>query len=387
MSHPPPIRTSDPGSFAQHTIRERLPKIVESALKQNENLNSVQENLRTLQAELNRPAPVRPLSGSQPDAAQWNAQLAAFPGSPWLDLPFYFAEAFFYRRLLEAVRYFDPGPTQGRDPFQAAKDAQVEKNAVHLERVLEEVSTMAGDEIRCEALLYACLWGNRVDLSNFFGEFDPRHGLENNRLVVDHARPIAGMLAKGLSSLAYVLDNVGVELYFDLGLVDFLLAQGWVEQVTLHLKGVPFFLSDAMPKDVLASLRVLLASPSSLCRDAARRLEGALAQGRLQLNPDPLWSSGLTYFDVPSEIRRVLAGPSLALFKGDLNYRRLLGDYHWDPTTPMRDILGYLPCPTAVLRTPKSQVVAGLSSAQVRLLDETDPHWLINGEHGILQLI
>jgi len=43
---------------------------------------------------------------------------------------------------------------------------------------------------------------------------------------------------------------VGLELLFDLALADFLLCHGWAREVVLHLKNQPFFVSDAMPKDV-----------------------------------------------------------------------------------------------------------------------------------------
>jgi hypothetical protein len=43
--------------------------------------------------------------------------------------------------------------------------------------------------------------------------------------------------------------------------------------------------------------------------------------------------------------------------------------------------------PVVVLRTLKSQIAASLSTDQADHLDETDPKWLVNGKHGIIQLI
>jgi hypothetical protein len=73
--------------------------------------------------------------------------------------------------------------------------------------------------------------------------------------------------------------------------------------------------------------------------------------------------------------------------KGDANYRRLLGDRHWPYTTPLADILCYLPAPLAALRVFKSEVAAGLKPGQPESLDRADPGWKTNGKWGVLQFV
>ena len=339
-------------------------------------------------AELNQPGPVKELGRAQPDAQAWNLRLAGMPNRGWLDLPYYFAEIFFYRRLLEAINYFGPGDGEGLDPFQSAKDAQITKDIRHFEKARQGLSSASPQE-RCETLLYFCLWGNQVDLSNFSGDFDNpvSQGTSAGRLLINDARRLTRLLGRGGWSVGYVLDNVGIELYFDLSLIDFLLEQGWADRVTIHLKNCPFFLSDAMPKDLLASLQALKEANTPDSMQMAGQLERNLASGRIVLESDPFWTSALTYFDDPGELQRALGEASLAIFKGDLNYRRLLGDRHWEPLTRTEDILSYFQIPAAILRTPKSQIVAGLSAGQVEHLNRVDPHWLTSGEYGILQLV
>jgi hypothetical protein len=76
----------------------------------------------------------------------------------------------------------------------------------------------------------------------------------------------------------------------------------------------------------------------------------------------------------------------LVVFKGDLNYRRLVGDCLWDPTTLFDDAVDYLgDLPVAALRTLKSDVVVGVPRDRVERLDAEDPEWRINGRQTVVQ--
>lgn len=60
--------------------------------------------MQALQREI-RELDVRPLQEEMADAAFWNQQLGVYQGMGWLDLPWYLAETFFYRRLLDNARW------------------------------------------------------------------------------------------------------------------------------------------------------------------------------------------------------------------------------------------------------------------------------------------
>ena len=75
------------------------------------------------------------------------------------------------------------------------------------------------------------------------------------------------------------------------------------------------------------------------------------------------------------------------LIKGDANYRRLVGDRRWPPSTPMESLTGYFPAPFAVLRTMKSEIVVDLSAEQVERLEREDPEWRTNGRRGIVRWV
>ena len=82
---------------------------------------------------------------------------------------------------------------------------------------------------------------------------------------------------------------------------------------------------------------------------------------------------------------RVLAAADLVILKGDANYRRLLGDAHWPPTTSFAAVTGYFPAPLVALRTLKAEIIVGLQPGQVERLQAEDPAWLVNGRRGLIQ--
>ena len=115
---PPAIRISESGSFARYTFTERIPSILKDTLALNSFPRGIRKALEELGAELAGGA-IRGLREEAEDRAFWNAVSAPHIGRSWLDAPWYWAEAFFYRRLLEATGYFQPGPWNRVDPIRA----------------------------------------------------------------------------------------------------------------------------------------------------------------------------------------------------------------------------------------------------------------------------
>ena len=71
--------------------------------------------------------------------------------------------------------------------------------------------------------------------------------------------------------------------------------------------------------------------------------------------------------------------------KGDLNYRRLVGDNYWPATDSFAALTTYFPGPVVTLRTLKSDVVVGLEKSAVAELDAAENTWRVSGTHGLIQ--
>jgi hypothetical protein len=395
QGYPPPLMTSEPGSFARKTIVERKPQILREVSRAHPYPPQILADLASFADEI-ASRPIRPLrdgpAGAAPDVALWNEAWAAFEGRTWLQVPWYFAEAFFYRRLMEVVQFYGPGPWQGVDPFAPQKAAELERALSGFLAILEQPQP---DPCRAFTLmLYDALWGNRADLSNRTISATADEGLmdrHGDRLLTDDTSRVWRHLVEDPPArvppvqVDIVTDNSGLELLLDLRLGDWLVGAG-LAQVRYHLKRMPFFVSDARICDLEHTLD-RLAHSSPVGRGLASRFRRAIEAGAITLCDDPFWSTCLSYHQLPAHIVRELAQSHLVLFKGDVNYRRVLDDRHWPYTAHMADIAWFFPAPLCVLRTLKGELVVDLEPGQAEALAAADPTWMINGQRGVVQFV
>ena len=389
---PPPLHTSEPGSFAYNTFKQRIPPIVDDIVASNAFSPDILAAMQVLRDEVVGGA-IQPLDPAEPDAAFWNTVSKDHLGHTWLDVPWYWAEAYFYRRVLECTRYFQPGhPWHAVDPYANKKLAEL-RPAAAPSATEALLASLPSDQNKCFKLLsYASLWGNRTDLSyNVSLTIAPAASLEHEQehLLIDDTQPVWEYLTHRPTParhVAMITDNSGTELLMDLALVGFLLDHNIAGSVTLQLKGQPYYISDAMPRDVLDSLAAL-ATASPHTSHLAAQLRRHLGTGRLRMRTHWFYTSCLMYYQLPADLRHELAGYDLIILKGDANYRRLLGDAHWDPTTSFQQAVSYFPAPLLALRTLKAELIAGVAPGVAERLYAADPGWRTNGQRGVIQAV
>jgi damage control phosphatase ARMT1-like protein len=404
---PPPILISPEGSFAWDVFHRRHPVLIENLIAA---LPYGPDQIRALRALLDesRTGPITPLPESAPDAEPWRGPWdRGHYGKPWADAPFLWAESYFFRRILDATGYFaPPGSAWSRvDPYEPMKDAELSDPG--LEAAFSWYAALAGlpPARRFAALAEAAVLGNRADLVFQVTEVVDGYTAVNPPLADDTellrerllavaatdttAAAEAAPTTTAPATVAIICDNGGRELISDLLLADELLTAdpqagcALAASVELHVKPAPYYISDATAADVGKCLRRLRGMSGALGAAGARLFEHAAAD-RLRIATHPFWCSPLSFHDLPADLRARLEGRFL-LVKGDLNYRRLVGDSWWDATTPFADAVRYLGLPVAALRAAKSDVVVGVSREQVERLDAAEPDWRLNGRHSLIQ--
>ncbi|MCX4747029.1 damage-control phosphatase ARMT1 family protein [Kitasatospora sp. NBC_01287] len=398
------ISSGEPGSFPWSVFHRRHPELVRQLLDALPYGPAERAAVASLLTESTSGAGLAPLPPEAADAERWRSWGAErWYGRPWAEVPFLWAESYFYRRLLEATGYFRPGAWQGIDPFGPVKAAELAGPEVTAElAALDELPALE-PERRERALLRSALWGNRADLSfrltagadggtdggdggtDSDGGTDGGGGTGREPLVDESALLRSALAVAPRPRVSYVADNAGRELLPDLVLIEHLLGSG-VAEVLLHVKPYPYYVSDATTADVLAALDRLLRAGSAQAERIGGRLRAALSDGRLVLHTHPFFSAPLPFEELPTDLRAVFAAATVTIVKGDLNYRRLVGDRRWPPTTPFAARVAHFPGPVAALRTLKSEVVVGLDAATVNRLDATGEGWRTSGTYAVLQV-
>ncbi|MEU1194070.1 damage-control phosphatase ARMT1 family protein [Streptomyces sp. NPDC005859] len=405
----PVILGNEPGSFPHSVLAARHPAIIQQVRDAFPYGPDIHRGLDALLDNCTKGV-IEPLPAAAPDRDRWRSWgLDAYVGRSWFDVPWLWSESYFYRRLLDAVGYFGPGPWQGIDPFRPFKLAELDAPETDDElSVLDTLEARPADE-RARALLHGSLWGNRADLGFRLSDAEAGERAAVPALVADDSETLWALLPaadpaeeadsgtgtetglgrggeSGAGTLCLVADNAGRELIPDLLLAAHLLDHGRCGRVVLHVKPYPYYVSDATTADVVDALRKLTGAGGAAA-DRGRRLWAAMADGTLTVRAHPFSCAPLPYAAMPEDLRADFAAASLTIVKGDLNYRRLVGDSRWRPTTPFAEVTAYFPGPVAALRTLKSDVITGLDAdTEAALVAAEGQRWRTGGTHALIQV-
>jgi hypothetical protein len=320
------------------------------------------------------------LEDDAPDHGVWAGWIADQVGRPWAETSFLWAESYFFRKLLAATGFFAPGPWRGVDPFAPMKRAELH-NAATAEtlKALDELPHLSAAD-RDAAVVQAAVWGNQADLA--FQLSTDASGATSG-LVAGSPEEFWSLFGEP-GAVHLVADNSAGELAADLVLVDRVLTTGRADHVVLHVKPNPYYVSDATPSDVLEVLNHLTGT-SGEAGDIGRRVQESLRAGEIAVRSHPFFCAPGNFSEMPDDLRADFASAAVTIFKGDLNYRRLVGDRHWPATRPFDEAVSYFPGPLAALRVLKSEVAVGLGAGTVSSLDEGGEPWRTKGSHALIQ--
>jgi hypothetical protein len=296
--------------------------------------------------------------------------------------------------------------------FRSSRPAVLELAARYKEIMgqIREGKTQSeeADRLLFREMCEICLWGNATDLSLLtsltYEDIQKLQGSEARKeseknILINDLDAVFDLLQKGKKEkkehrqVDIVLDNAGFELFVDLILAGYLLATGLATSIILHPKSIPWFVSDVVPTDFSALLNALHdpqtfystpseeeknndVTPSPLSQDEIQNLQFLFsewstfhAEGELRLRPNRFWTEAGSYWRLPVTAPRLwddLKESEVVVFKGDLNYRKLIGDANWDPTTKFTEAIGPLAKDVNVLalRTCKADCVVGLEEGK-----------------------
>lgn len=321
--------------YVADTIKHRIPVIVRSA---GEGLPPMVANrINAILRVLDQDAPMVADLSDWPFEG-WEGLPARVNGKRVSQAAFFDFEYWLYLRILTAVGF----PETRRDPFRQIKHKDLDRHLKWGDEALGRTRTLS-DALRLS------LDANAHDLSQLTGPSS------NYEIGFDLLR-----LAPGeVNRLNIIADNFGGEFIADLVLA-IVAAEAGID-VVVHVKQVPMFVSDTTSDDVTILLDRLTSGG-----EFAQRLGRAISLKSLRFASHPFWSSPQFFDTLPLE--ELGQGPKvLNVVKGDLNFRRAIGDASVDIGTPF-DELPVLPAaPILSLRSIKSYCVAGMVLWPVKL--------------------
>jgi len=232
--------------------------------------------------------------------------------------------------------------------------------------------------------LWLALLGNEADYSQL-GTGAAAPSSWRDHLVVDERAALIEALLRlpDGGSVHFIADNAGPELVADLVLADALLGRG--ARVVLHAKPWPMFVSDALIEDVPATIDAIGALPEGPARALASRLERARQDGRLEAREHTAWGEPRHFDALPAELAGALAAAQVVVSKGDLNYRRFVGDRAWPVETPAAIASSGVPFAAHALRVLKSDAVVGVAPDVAARAAARSPDWRTEGSHALVQ--
>jgi hypothetical protein len=188
-----------------------------------------------------------------------------------------------------------------------------------------------------------------------------------------------------------VNDNAGYEIFTDLCLADVLCTFSLADKVRFHVKALPWFISDTTKYDFYWVLQMMteLSDKSSSLLALATRWEEYLQSGRWMVEAEDFWTLPHAYNKMKATDHNLytkLTEATLVIFKGDLNYRKLVGETNWLPTESFANALqGFHPAPLVTLRTVKADLICGLQPGQAEIIAAKSRDWMTSGDYAIIQ--
>ncbi|KAF9774680.1 hypothetical protein IL306_007293 [Fusarium sp. DS 682] len=416
--------------MAHETAKSRWPKLVQGMIDDVcvtgaelapslalDEINSIERSLERLREEITSDEQLWPLQddGSAGIAA-YNRLLLKMGKLTWLNCPWLYGECYLYRRvqLLFSMSSF----WKGYDVFKRQKDSTLVKSHTAVQELASRFTQVISNPVQplqsldndAARLVFVemtqlALWGNATDLSLLTNlsleeiqKLQGKAAIENSQrnIVADDTLHVWHYLRKTQLTqknrhIDIVLDNAGFELFADVLYAAYLIESGLGTSITLHAKCFPWFVSDALPRDMDFLLEYLL---STGLDSLATKIKRYLELGLMRIEVHPFWTTAYSFHEmvtVAPELFRRFQGSYLTIWKGDLNYRKLTRDALWPHTTAFKSSLGPLGQRSGVkalaLRTNKSDTCVGIENEEdVKRLNQEAPGmgWVRDGKHAVI---
>jgi len=414
------------GSFAYISIRDRWPKIVTKIIDQlhrnfyplsrekgeecGKEVTELISKISEMRYRMETNKPLVNLEGKSEWERKWNIELdkkreelGGESKLTWYDPPWLFVECYLYAKLNEFVT--KTTHLLNYDIFAFEKDKAFIDSEKMIVALLTELKLWENDKNIDEKtilkrLIQISLWGNKCDLSLSCG--DPSQIQENLFHSLEELSPsiLSNDVEKAVDHIIencknkefhVIFDNAGLEIITDLVLSEFLVDRNLVGKIVFHGKSFPWYVSDVTARDYKWVFETMENSKIEVLQYYGKKWK---SRKEFEFKFDDFWTTGHVYWDMKEddpELFGELKKAGLVLFKGDLNYRKLVADRDWPYGVDLKfAVQSFKEIPFLTLRTLKAETVAGLPESSIKQIKEKfgdkDLSWMVSSDYAVAQL-
>lgn len=389
---------AEKGSFAEFTVENRFPKIFKEVCS--EEYDSFIENHKVDDGKI--------LHSNISGIDELKKSISSYKDYTIKDFfkkaPFFLVEFYFYHLLL-SLRNYDELKF---DFFAAKKDADWKDKAEDFSSKLsvlfddfekfnkrkfskkekQEFNERKNEHIK--SILYYSLTSNTGDLSQLH-----EISSESVKCLCNETEICKNYLdlAKPYSRFDIVCDNSGAELFSDIYLAVFFLVYGLAKKVVLHLKPCPFFVSDATIDDFSKLVAALTKNGKNT------ELLNFISKKKIEVSSNDFWVKPYYFDKMPDDLKNHFDKSDLVIIKGDLNYRRLVGDFNIYIDEEAKSFIKFETLedrclfknksnkniPLVAPRVLKSDVFVGIDTVFEAIGRNSDSQFKTDGKWGVIQ--
>ncbi len=389
----------DAGSFAKFTIENRFPKIFKEVCS--EEYESFIKDHKVDDEKI--------LHSNIPGVDELKKSISSYKDYTIKDFfekaPFFLVEFYFYHLLL-SLRNYD---NLKFDFFAAKKDADWKDRAEDFSSKLsvllddfekfnkrkfskkekQEFNERKNEHIK--SILYYSLTSNTGDLSQL-------HEIrsESVKCLCNETEICKNYLdvAKPYSRFDIICDNSGAELFSDIYLAVFFLVYGLAKKVVLHLKPCPFFVSDATIDDFSKLVSALTKNGKNT------ELLDFISKKKIEAWTNDFWVEPYYFDKMSGDLKNHFDKSDFVIIKGDLNYRRLVGDFNTHCANKKKSSIKKVETlkkrclfknklkkniPLVAPRVLKSDVFVGIDTVFEAIGRNSDSQFKTDGKWGVIQ--
>lgn len=412
-----PIIRYNNDNFARETIKYRFKSILMNINNKHENLLDYAEFTNsTINLDFfNNDIFKRSRNGL---FEEWINSMNQYKGEKvstfFINAPFIDVEHFFYYYILNKVN-IQQFPKDTIDPFLNDKIALMRndycnKSDKHNSKINElldlgyQIKKCSGDHKQKEQiiqLLKLNLSANSTDLSQLFWE-----QFSSVTAIIDDSEIFWKDFVSDLHSVNKInilVDNFGTEFLADIIMGYYFILKKGLDaniEIVYHINELPIFVSDVKRGDEKVLLNVLneLVEDNTQHKEVLDDINILIEAGKIKFKSDFFWNMPSSYDTITqskykrlgylSEIKSIFTGNELLIVKGDLNYRRMVGDKNYNPKKKIEKLIKYINCPVLIIRSFKSNVtLLGKTYEEIAKNKNIEQDWQSNGKYGIIQYI